>query len=144
MKPIFATVAFAAAIAVATAAAPQQPKAQAKGARPDAVVLGPGSFACSAWTTERTANTAFGSAMVVWVTGYLTAFNATGLEPSRNVTEGIDINAVAAQVDATCRANPTMQIGVAVSQTLNTLIQRKGYNPAGLAQVAPLPKGSLR
>ncbi len=150
MKPIFAIMALAAAIAVATtAASQQQPKAQAKGAvaqpRPTGApvapkVIGVGTEPCTTWLNDRAQKNAGDTAAEMWVAGFLTSFNHTGLVPDKNITNNTPIGPMATAMDSVCSANPTMTVDTAIWLGLLNLIKTKGYDGSTLGAVPPLPR----
>ena len=101
------------------------------------VVLGPGTMPCSSWLSSRANQEPTG---LVWVTGYLSAMNLAGFDASRNITDGVTIDQVGAQMDIHCREDPNQQINAAMMKTLGDLLRRKGYDPAPILTPRPLPR----
>ena len=149
MKKIIAVLALTAAVAVATTASSQQPKAKAapapaRGAATAAPVApkvsGVGTEPCSTWLSDRAAKNANDVAAEMWVAGFLTSFNHTGLVPDKNITNNNPIGPMANAMDTVCRASPTMTVDTAIWLGLLDLIKTKGYDGATLGAVPPLPR----
>lgn len=121
-------------LTAATAANAQAPKAP--------VILGTGSQSCTQWTADRAANNINAQVRDVWVAGFLTGFNHTGLDSSKDVTSGQPATLVTSMIDQICAANPNMMIDEAMWRSLLVLLQNKGYDPSTLGQVPPLPPRS--
>src|SRR4051812_28621781 len=102
MKPFLATALIVATAITATAASSQLLKAQQKGPVPAApakaapggpvgptILGGPGVATCSQWLSVRASGSgqAEGAA---WISGFLTAVNYMGADPTRNISSGAD------------------------------------------------------
>ena len=152
MKPILATALIVATVVGATAASSQllkaqqkapAPAAQAKGAPATAVgptiLGGPGVATCSQWLSVRAsgAGQAEGAA---WISGFLTAVNYMGADPSRNISSGADGAALSDGLDTDCRANPNDRVANVLWRGVADMMRRKGYAVSSLGSGPPLPK----
>lgn len=154
MKPILATALVVATVVAATAASSQllkaQPKANAPAAQPKAgaapaaqpniIVMGAGLQTCAQWLTNRAQGGALADAEIMWVAGYLSALNHTGIDPTRNISNGANAGQIANAVDQDCRTRPTATVDTVLWIGIGTLLRGKGYDTASLGNAAPLPK----
>jgi hypothetical protein len=152
MKPIFAGAICVAALLAATAASSQllkapAPKAGAPAPKAAAAPVGPtilgqaGIINCSQWTQVRTTNpTGSRAEATAWVAGFLTGINYTGVDPTRNVTNGAGAEAIVNGLDQDCRNNPNVKVADVLWRGAADLLRRKGYDVSSLGNPTPLPK----
>ena len=89
-------------------------------------VLGQGNQSCGKWTQDsRDPNSTAAIADLVWVLGYVSAYNNYASASSGDVSSNTDVNGIEAWIDGYCANHPLDKIAGAAAELIIELKKRR-------------------
>lgn len=96
----------------------------ARAAGPQSTILGVGTQSCGVWLRDEQSASVDRYINFAWVAGFLSAYNATGVSGSYDISKGTDMAGIAKWVSNYCSGHPLDSIAQAAAALTKELRKR--------------------